>query len=249
MSQLIRRKQLDYSKNCFSLLSTIQQKWKYINQVRGTCFGNNRNTYLRNSLKEMITQDKKIANQLNHIFSNLGEFFGAKKPPNYYKSASESAPFHFQHITVKQCFDIVQKINVRKPLGPCTVPAIIDGQSVIFSHLTFVINTCLDENIFPIELKKAPVTPLFKKDDPMDAKNYRPISITCAFFKIFEKILHAQITEHLDKFQIMTPFHFRFQKKNISIQDALVCVTESIRNQIDSKKNCTCSFLRSVQGF
>ena len=60
----------------------------------------------------MITQDKKIANHLNYIFSNLGEFFGAKKPPNYNKSASASAPFQFQHITVKQCFDIVRKINM-----------------------------------------------------------------------------------------------------------------------------------------
>ena len=63
-------------------------------------------------------------------------------------------------------------------------------------------------------------------------KNYWPISITCAFSKIFEKILHAQITEH---FQIMTQFQFGF-RKNISTQDALVYVTESIRNQIDSKK-------------
>ena len=161
MSQLIRSKQLDHSKNCFSLLSTIQQKWKYINQLRGTCSGNNRITVLRNSFSEMITQDEKIANHLNYIFSNLGEFFGAKKPPNFNKSASESAPFHFQHITVKQCFDIIRKINVRKPLGPCTVPAwaIIDGQSVIVPHLTFVLNTCLDENIFPIELKKSTRNP------------------------------------------------------------------------------------------
>ena len=155
----------------------------------GTCSGNNRITVLRNSFSEMITQDKKIANHLNYICSNLGEFFGAKKPPNYNKSASESAPFHFQHIKVKQCFDIVQKINVRKPLEPCTVPAwaIIDGQSVIVPHLTFVINTCLDENYFPIELKKEHVTPLFKKDDPMDANNYRPISIICAFLKFLKK--------------------------------------------------------------
>ena len=59
MSQLIGNKQLDHSKNCFSLLSTIQQKWKYINQIRGTCSGNNRITVLRNSFSEMITQDKK----------------------------------------------------------------------------------------------------------------------------------------------------------------------------------------------
>ena len=60
MSQLIRSKQLDHSKNCFSLLSTIQQKWKYINQVRGTCSGHNRITVLRNSFSEMITKTKKL---------------------------------------------------------------------------------------------------------------------------------------------------------------------------------------------
>ena len=178
----------------------------------------------------------------------MGEFFGAKKPPNYNKSASESAPFHFQHIKVKQCFDINQKINVRKPLGPCTVPAwaIIDGQSVIVPHLTFVINTCLDENVFPIELKKAHVTPLFKKDDPMDAKNYRPISIAYAFSKIFEKILHAQITEHLDKFQIMTPF--RISQKHFNTRCS--CLSDRKNSKSNRfKKNRTCSFIRSVQGF
>ena len=66
----------------------------------------------------------------------------------------------------------------------------------------------------------------------MDAKNYRPISLTCAFSKIFEKLLHAQITEHLDKFQITTTVQFGF-RKNISRQDTLVYVTKSIRNQID----------------
>ena len=55
------------------------------------------------------------------------------------------------------------------------------------------------------------------------------------FFRIFEKNLHAKKTEHLDKLQIMTPFQFGF-RKNISTQDALVYVTESIRNQIDLKK-------------
>ena len=75
MSQLIKSKQLDHSKNCFSLLSTIQQKWKYINQVRVTCSGNNRITALRNSFSEMITQDKKIANHLNYIFFKLRRIF------------------------------------------------------------------------------------------------------------------------------------------------------------------------------
>ena len=83
----------------------------------------------------------------------------------------------------------------------------------------------------------------------MDAKNYGPISITCAFSKIFEKKLHAQITERLDKFQIMTPFQFGF-RKNISTQDALVYVTAlrilvglagAVRRQIGNTVLCGCN--------
>ena len=74
------------------------------------------------------------------------------------------------------------------------------------------------------------------------------ISITCSFSKIFEKILHAQIREHLDKFQIMTPFQFGF-RKSIATQDALVYVTESIRNQIDSKKIVPAALLDLSKAF
>ena len=56
-------------------------------------------------------------------------------------------------------------------------------------------------NIFPSELKKANVTPFFKQDDPLDPNNYRNISKTCAFSKIFEKVHYAQITENLNKHQ------------------------------------------------
>ena len=75
MSQLIRSKQLDHSKNCFSLLSTIQQKRKYINQVRGTFSGNNRITVLRNSFSERITQDKKNCQSFKLYFFKLRRIF------------------------------------------------------------------------------------------------------------------------------------------------------------------------------
>ena len=38
---------------------------------------------------------------------------------------------------------------------------------------------------FSIELKKAAVTPIFKKDDPTKAKNCRPVSV----IKVFQKFL------------------------------------------------------------
>ena len=35
----------------------------------------------------------------------------------------------------------------------------------------------LRDGYFPDELKRADITPVFKKDDPMKVKNYRPVKV------------------------------------------------------------------------
>ena len=132
---------------------------------------------------------------------------------------------------------IIRELNHRKPLGPCTVPAwaIKDGQEILIPHITFIINECIKNNIFPNQFKLANVTPLYKKDDPLDVTNYRPISITSGFSKILEKILHRQITEYLERNNLMNPLQFGFRKR-YSTQDALLYFTESIRKERDNKK-------------
>ena len=47
----------------------------------------------------------------------------------------------------------------------------------------------------------ASVTPIFKKDDRLDKKNYRPISALNVFSKIFERFLLNQILPFLNKIQ------------------------------------------------
>ena len=46
---------------------------------------------------------------------------------------------------------------------------------------------------FPNEMKKTDVTPVFKKDDPTKAKNYRPVSVLSFVSKVFERIMYANI--------------------------------------------------------
>ena len=113
---------------------------------------------------------------------------------------------------MKQCYGLLRELNIRKPLCPSTVPAwaIIDDHSIIVTHLTFVNNAGKDENVFAPELKKANVKPLLQIDDPMEQKNYRPISIMLHFLN-FLRVFHVQITEYLDKYQRMTPFEFGFR--------------------------------------
>ena len=46
---------------------------------------------------------------------------------------------------------------------------------------------------FPDERKEEEITSLFKNQDAMIKKNYRPITILTSESKIFERILHDQI--------------------------------------------------------
>ena len=58
------------------------------------------------------------------------------------------------------------------------------------------------EGKFPNHLKHALVTPIYKKGNREDPCNYRPISITPALSKTFEKVLRKQMNEYLEKNQL-----------------------------------------------
>ena len=55
--------------------------------------------------------------------------------------------------------------------------------------------------------------PLFKKDDPENLINYRPISLTGALAKIFEILLQDQMLAYLEKNKLLATTQFGFRRK------------------------------------
>ena len=47
---------------------------------------------------------------------------------------------------------------------------------------------------FPNQCKNAAVVPIFKSEDKIDKKNYRPVSILNSLSKIFENVIKDQVT-------------------------------------------------------
>ena len=120
-----------------------------------------------------------------------------------------------RYTTTKEIFDILNNLKVKKPLGPSLIPtwALKDAREHIAEPLCFLFNQFLTEQRFPDHLKRAHVLPLFKKDDPEDPINYRPISLTGALAKIFEILLRDQILAYLEKNKLLATTQFGYRKK------------------------------------
>ena len=59
--------------------------------------------------------------------------------------------------------------------------------------------------------KFAKVIPLLKKDDPLEAKNYRPVAILCILSKVIERVIFLQVVDYMNTNSYFHPNHHGFR--------------------------------------
>ena len=174
-----------------------------------------------------------MANLLNYKFSTLGCFYEKiskirQSPPTSTCKTRNNNKFSFRFITSAECKKEIHNLNCQKAPGPSKFPAwaLKDGCNEIYTHLTFLFNEFLKNKTYPCKLKKAIVTPIYKKEDPELPDNYRPISKTGALLKVFEKLLYKQINENLISQKLLSKTQFGFRTSYSTI-DAIFYCTEA----------------------
>ena len=85
---------------------------------------------------------------------------------------------------------------------------------------------------FPDNLKLADISPVFKKIDPLNKENYRPVSVLTSISKIFEKLIQKQINGYINNF--LSPYLCGY-RKGFSIQLALTSLTEKWKKGLNNK--------------
>lgn len=58
-------------------------------------------------------------------------------------------------------------------------------------------------------MKSARVRPIFKKNNPLDVSNYRPVSILSIVSKILDRAAYSQLSEFLDDNNLLYEFQSR----------------------------------------
>ena len=149
--------------------------------------------------------------------------------------------------------EIEQKIKAmkdNKALGPNSIRTkILKVHSKTLSKpLAELINLSLNQGKFPTILKIAKVIPIHKRGDKSECDNYRPISLISSIRKLIEKTVHERLYSFLEKEQLLFEGQFGF-RNNRSTTDALIDITERIRNACDKGLYACGAFLDFKKAF
>ena len=108
--------------------------------------------------------------------------------------------FSFQKVNEIQIENEIKELNSRKASGADGIPANILKETfdILKSPLTQLFNVTVENQHFPNDLKYANVAPLHKKEENIDKKNYKPISILPSISKIFERLIFKQMTDFVE---------------------------------------------------
>ena len=94
--------------------------------------------------------------------------------------------------------------------------------------LAELFNNTLLTSRFPTELRVPDVSTVFKKDDPLKKKNYRPVSVLPVVSKVFERPIHKQMSLHVNC--LLSTYHcvyrkgFRTHQTDIAIREMENCI-------------------------
>ena len=128
------------------------------------------------------------------------------------------------------------------------IPASISKQCVhaYLPYLTVTVNYSLRENIFPEELKRSEVIPLYNKLDPLKKENYRPVSHLPHVSKVFERIIYKQINTYMENklSKCLTGF-----RKSHGTQHLLVTMLEKWKKAVDDGEYVSPLFLDLSKAF
>lgn len=118
----------------------------------------------------------------------------------------------------------------------------------ISQPLSYTLNKCIEEGVFPESLKRGKVTPVFKKGEAEQASNYRPITILPTISKIFETVIKDRLLNFFGKHGYVSDAQHGYIKHK-STTTALIKMIDHITEAFDKKEYSQVTMLDLSKAF
>ena len=235
-----RLKKEYYQKTIDDNKTQSRKLWKTLqNLVPGSKSNNVTPHSLTHENKE-ISNKKEMATIFNKFFatvgSKLGETFNFSGTDHIAVPVNENQ-FNFSRVNLYTVQKIISQLDNNKATGldGINVRALKFGSPILSFYLAHLFNLSLSTSSVPKCWKRKRVTPVFKKGDSDDVNNYRPISILPITMKIFEKVVHSQVSDFLDSSNILSRSQSGFRNR-YSTDTAVICVSDFILEELGKGK-------------
>lgn len=202
---------------------------------------------------EIITKNEEVCEIFNEFFIQIGSEIGTSENNNrpcqdiiseYSEHESiktiknrikNSQNFTFTPVTERDVIRVIRSLSSKKAAGYDEIPIKIIKMVCfeIAKPMMQITNQCIRQQRFPEGMKKANITPLYKKKDKLCKENYRSVNLLVALSKILEKLLYNQIYKYMEPL-----FHNYLSgfRQGYGCHDVLIKMTEDWRKSLDSNE-------------
>lgn len=185
-----------------------------------------------------IVNDIDIANAFAKYFGSVYEKDPNEKDSKECHEIINLNEFPLENLKIELVTeqDIATAIKMLKPksaIGIDGIPAFFyKGYcDILVKPICMLMNLALKSNCFPNQLKICSITPLHKSGKTNEISNYRPVAIPTALAKIFERVIHNKIYNHVKGVIIREQHGF---VKNRSTNTNLSIISHDIAHEIHS---------------
>ncbi|KAI5733939.1 hypothetical protein M8J77_000608 [Diaphorina citri] len=197
------------------------------------------------------TKDTKLlANNFNKNFlEQIKKIKETNKGPKMDVKMTEFEPhsnyssMYLRRVDEKDVRNILSKMKKSgKGVDGIRNADIIQNTLLFTPLITHLVNLMIDQNKIPNNLKISCITPLFKKGQPNELGNYRPVGSMPLIEKIIEKHINNQTNKYLKENQILPELQHGFQSEKSTIT-LLQEFSNSINSALDRRKCIVILFL------
>ncbi|CAH2088198.1 unnamed protein product [Euphydryas editha] len=151
-------------------------------------------------------------------------------------------------IKERDVWENIKKLKRERSPGPDGLrnEVLIEGAKLLTGPLTRIFNSVLRTGIIPEQWLKSDITLLYKKGDPLDIANYRPISLLSSVYKLFTSIIHSKINSIIDSKQTVEQAGFR---PGFSTIDHIHTIEQVIEKYSEFNKNLYIGFIDYTKAF
>ena len=138
------------------------------------------------------------------------------------------------HIHNHEVEQLLTDLDPNKATGPDSVPAHIlkMGAKEIAPALATIFRKSLETGNLREDWRSTNITPIFKRGDCTQPSNYRLVSLTSLCCEVMEHIIHLNVMNHLNKYDILCDHQHGF-RQNWSCKSQLILTTNDFAKSLD----------------